>query len=114
MDLQNLKQQISHFVDERDWGQFHSPKNLAVGLSVEASEVLEIFQWQSCDESKTLSEDKIAELSDELSDVFFYLIRLSQHFDIDLEQALNNKLKKNIEKYPVSLVKGSPKKYTDY
>jgi NTP pyrophosphatase (non-canonical NTP hydrolase) len=112
--LHELAVAYEEFVVERDWDKFHNPKNLAAGLSIEASEVLEIFQWMSAEESECLSAPKLDSLSDELADVLLYLVRLAGKYDIDLLSAADSKLQKNITKYPAALVKGSAKKYTEY
>lgn len=112
--LANLAQQIRQFSEEREWQDFHSPKNLSTALAVEAAEVMEIFQWMTESESKNLTQSKRSALQKELADVFIYLIQLGDKTGIDLIEAANQKLKVNAEKYPTELVKGSAKKYTEY
>jgi len=114
-DLRNLAPEIEAFVHERDWDQFHSLKNLAMALSVEASELLEIFQWMSESESNQISKDpkKKEKVEEELADIAVYLTRILQKMDINLEEAIAKKLKSNAAKYPVSLSKGNSKKYDD-
>ena len=90
----------------RDWEQFHTPKNLSMALSVEASELLEIFQWQKADEYKNANKKQKEMIKDEIADIFYYLVRISDKLDIDIEKALINKMKKNRKKYPKKLVKG--------
>jgi NTP pyrophosphatase (non-canonical NTP hydrolase) len=110
--IQQLIEKINAFREERDWRQFHNPKNLAISLSLEASEVLELFQWLDLDQSANLSEEKKAELADELADVATYLLYLCHEFDIDIFDAIEKKIEKNAKKYPVSKAKGSATKYT--
>lgn len=109
-----LMRKIRRFARERDWEQFHTPKNLAMALSVEASEIVEIFQWLTEAQSRKLSEKKRADLVDELADTYIYLLKLADRFDIDLNQAATIKLRKNALKYPVSKARGSAKKYTEF
>lgn len=112
--MKSLKKQIEAFARERDWDQYHSPKNLAMALSVEASELLEIFMWLSEEESKNLSENKLADLKEEIGDVMIYLTNLANKFGLDPLDCAKQKIELNKAKYPVSLVKGSAKKYTEY
>lgn len=112
--MKELLVQIRQFNDERDWDQFHSPKNLAMALMVETAEVAERFQWLSADESKTLPEDKLIEVAEELGDVLIYLVNLADKLGIDLNEAALDKLGKNRKKYPAGKVRGSSKKYTEY
>lgn len=111
--LKELKKQLAEFNDERDWDQFHSPKNLAMALSVEASEVVELFQWMKSTESYTLNEEKNQRLKEEIGDVLLYLLLLADKFNIDPVDAALKKLQKNKEKYPVDKSKGSAKKYNE-
>lgn len=113
-ELDAIKEQIKSFVAARDWSKFHSPKNLYMALSVECSELLECFQWLTEDQSNNLSPEKKQAVADEIADVQIYLIQLADKLNIDLCGAVNNKLSKNASKYPVDLVKGSAKKYTEY
>ena len=104
------------FVKARDWETFHTPKNLSMALSGEAGELVEIFQWLSQEESLLVKNNKVKRemLSDELADIFFYLLRLADKLEIDLESAFWKKMKKNAKKYPVKLARGSAKKYNEY
>tara|TARA_B100001250_G_scaffold17701_1_gene15404 strand:- start:47 stop:391 length:345 start_codon:yes stop_codon:yes gene_type:complete len=111
MDLDKYKEIIKKFADERDWDQFHDPKNLAMALSAEIGELLDIFQWLTSDQSKNLSNKDIKLAKQELGDIMIYLIRLSDKLDIDLEQAVIDKIKINEEKYPIELSKGNSTKY---
>ena len=109
-NFEEAKRDIKEFCDEREWSQFHDPKNLALSLNLESAEVLELFQWTK---DNQINPDKISELPDELADVLYWVIMLSNHYDIDLIEALSKKMKKNREKYPVEKAKGVSKKYTD-
>jgi dCTP diphosphatase len=108
-----LLERIKIFSDERDWQQFHSPKNISMALSVEASELLEHFQWMTQDDSRNVSPDKKALIADETADVFLYLLRMCEQLDIDLIKVANQKIDKNALKYPVESAKKSAKKYTE-
>lgn len=112
-DLQSLTQSLRDFARARDWEQFHSPKNLASALNVEAAELLENFQWLTEEQSRNLSASKQAEVAAEAADVLLYLLQLCDKLDIDLMQAARKKLIVNGEKYPVDRAHGSSKKYTD-
>ena len=111
MNYKKIKKEIKKFVDERDWEQFHTPKNLSMALSVEASELVEIFQWQESDEYKKASSEQKEMIRDEIADIFYYLVRISDKLNIDLEHSLFNKMRKNRKKYPINLVKGKAIKY---
>ncbi len=104
---------LRQFAKERDWDQFHSPRNLAAALTVEASEVLEHFQWSPDGQSNELPKETLEKVALELADVFLYLIRLADKLEIDLIDAAHRKLRINAQKYPVALAKGSSKKYTE-
>ncbi len=107
----DLVDELMHFRAERDWAQFHTPRNLAISLSLEAGEVLELFQW---DDRQGEALDKIMpQLRDEVADVATYLTYLCADLGIDLDAAIRSKMLKNREKYPVALAKGSAKKYTE-
>jgi NTP pyrophosphatase (non-canonical NTP hydrolase) len=114
MDIEALQKRFREFADERDWDQFHSPKNLAMALSVEASELLEHFQWLSEQESSVLDDEKRSQVSLEMADVFLYLVRLADKLGVDLQTAIDEKMVLNAKKYPADQVKGSAKKYTEY
>lgn len=103
------------FVRAREWEKFHTPKNLAMALAGEAGELLELFQWLTAEESLRITEDanKARNLRHELSDILFYVLRIADQFDIDLDKALWEKLEENARKYPVELCRGSAKKYTE-
>lgn len=110
-DYEAVVVRIRAFCEARDWSQFHDPKNLAVSLQLEASEVLELFLWTKDNQIKSGKEEMIA---DELADVFYGLIMLSNHYKIDLISALNAKMDKNEAKYPVEKAKGVATKYTEF
>ncbi|MBA3696287.1 MAG: nucleotide pyrophosphohydrolase [Methylotenera sp.] len=112
--LAALKQKLQDFVDARDWAQFHSPKNLAMAMIVEAAELVEHFQWDTETESRSLSAEKREQVGHELADTFVYLLRISQVLDIDLIAAANDKITLNAKKYPVEKARGKNNKYTDY
>jgi NTP pyrophosphatase (non-canonical NTP hydrolase) len=112
-ELKALAKRITDFRDARDWKQFHRPKDLALSLVLEATEVLELFQWKSEQEALDVVRDKKEDLGDELADVFYWVLLMSEDFGIDLEEALIKKLEKNEAKYPVEKSKGSSKKYTE-
>ena len=112
MDRLILK--LREFARERDWGQFHSPKNLASALIVEAAELLEHFQWLTEQQSRNLGPEKLSEIKDEIGDILIYLIRLADELGIDPMEAASDKLEKNAEKYPADKVKGKALKYNEY
>ena len=112
--VEDLALDLKRFAEERDWQQFHTPKNLAMALTAEAGELLEIFQWLTPEQSQSLDEKKREELADELGDILIYLVRLSSISGIDLLEAAQKKLDKNKAKYPANKVKGDPRKYTEY
>jgi NTP pyrophosphatase (non-canonical NTP hydrolase) len=112
--MNDLRDALRKFVAERDWDQFHSPKNLSMALSIEASELMEHFQWLTEEQSKQLAPEKLAQVQDELADVLVYLVRLADKLDVDLLAAAAAKIEKNEAKYPAAQVRGSMKKYSDY
>lgn len=116
MDIDAFQKKLRNFAKERDWEQFHTPKNLVMALTGEAGELTEIFQWMSEKQSfEVMKDDKLkVDLMDEMADVMIYLMRLADILGVDLEKACEIKFKKNVEKYPVHLAKGSAKKYTEY
>ena len=111
MDISKIQNQLKKFAIERDWEQFHTPKNLSMALSVEASELVEIFQWLSAEESISLDKKQTDAIKSEVADIAMYLLRFCSILEIDLEKSIEDKLVKNAEKYPVSLSKGNAKKY---
>jgi NTP pyrophosphatase (non-canonical NTP hydrolase) len=112
-ELENLRDQMREFAAARDWDQFHSPKNLAMALSVEAAELLEVFQWLTEEQSRSLTPEAHAAASDEIADVLLYLIRLSDALEVDPIAAAQRKLVANAEKYPVDKARGNSRKYTE-
>jgi NTP pyrophosphatase (non-canonical NTP hydrolase) len=113
-DLNQLQAYLRQFAKDRDWDQFHSPKNLSMALSVEVSELLENFQWLTEEQSYILDQQQRAAVVDEIADVQMYLARLADKLDINIGVAIEQKINKNEAKYPAELVKGSSKKYTEY
>lgn len=113
--LASLRLEIDRFSEVRDWGQFHTPKNLSMALSVEASELMELFQWQVGNEDfSTLPESKKEAVAHEVADVFIYLMRFCSVTGIDPLKAAEEKLKLNDAKYPADVVKGKSDKYSEY
>lgn len=109
-----LQERIRKFARERDWEQYHTPKNLSMAVIVEAAELVEHFQWLSAEQSESLSSEKLEEISEELADVLIYLIGLADRLNIDLLAAANRKLIINEKKYPAERVRGKSNKYSDY
>ncbi len=112
--IEALRDRLRLFASERDWDQFHSPKNLSMALIAEAAELVEHFQWLTEEQSCQLPDDKLEEVRMELADIFIYLIRISDKLDIDLLAAADKKIGQNEKKYPADKVRGSSKKYTEY
>ncbi len=113
--IEELKNKVKEFCENRDWDQFHNPKELAIGISTEANELLQIFRFKSEDDMKKLmSSDKRVEVEEELADVLYFVLRFAQMNEIDLSSAVVNKIEKNNKKYPVEKVKGCNKKYNEY
>ena len=111
--LEALRDALRQFAAERDWDQFHTPKNLATALSVESSELLEHFQWLTPEQSERMTPAQLAAIRLELADVLLYLVRLSDRLGVDLIAAAVDKMAINAKKYPVDLAKGTSKKYTE-
>ncbi len=112
--MDDLRATIRAFIEERDWQQFHSPKNLAMALSVEVAEIVEHFQWLSEEQSRNITPEKLAEIREEIGDVMIYLTELAEKLGIDPLEAARAKVEINSEKYPATLVKGKAAKYTEY
>ncbi len=112
--MNNLRDTIKAFIEEQDWEQFHSPKNLAMALSVEVAEVVEHFQWLTEEQSRNLPPEKLAEVRQEIGDVMIYLTELADKLGIDPVEAAKAKVEINGQKYPADLVKGKATKYTEY
>ncbi|RFU47337.1 nucleotide pyrophosphohydrolase [Paraburkholderia sp. DHOC27] len=113
-DLSSLRDLLRHFADERDWNKFHTPKNLATALSVEASELLEPFQWLNTGDQSELDEARYTAVRHEMADVLLYLVRLADKLDVDLYQACLEKMEINRAKYPAEKVRGDSRKYSEY
>jgi len=112
--LFDLRERLRRFTEERDWDKFHSPKNLAMALTAEVGELVEQFQWLTEDQSKILSEPIHKQVEEEIADIFIYLVMLADKLNIDLIDVAYRKIDINMSKYPVELVRGSAKKYTEY
>lgn len=111
--LHELRDALRLFAAERDWDQFHSPRNLATALTVEAAELLEPFQWLGEAESRELPPAARAAVEEEMADVLLYLVRLADRLDVDLVEAARTKMARNAEKYPVEKSRGSSRKYDE-
>ena len=112
-ELEDLRGQLRDFAEARDWSQFHSPKNLAMALSVEAGELLEVFQWLTEEQSHALEPKAQAKASEEIADVLLYLIRLGDRLGIDPIASARRKLVENARKYPADKARGNARKYTE-
>jgi dCTP diphosphatase len=112
-NLVQLREILRQFAADRDWDQFHSPKNLAAALSVEAAELLECFQWLTEDQSRKLTPPQQQQVREEMADVLNYLVRLADKLDVDLLEAAREKIDKNTAKYPADKARGSIRKYTE-
>jgi dCTP diphosphatase len=112
--LRELRDALRAFAQDREWDQFHTPRNLATALVIEAAELLEHFQWLKDDELKTFDEIKREKVGEELADVLLYLVRLADKLEIDLPAVAFRKISLNAAKYPVALARGSSKKYTEF
>lgn len=113
--IEDLKRIVKEFCDDRDWDQYHNAKDLAIGIITESSELLEHFRFKSEKEIEEMFKDarKKSEISEEMADVFYFLLRLAQKYDIDLSSELNKKIAHNEKKYPIEKSRGSNKKYTE-
>jgi NTP pyrophosphatase (non-canonical NTP hydrolase) len=111
-ELAEFKQQFRQFVADRDWAQFHSPKNLAMALAGEAGELLELFQWLTQDDSRNLPDEAKQAVAHEIADIQIYLAAMSDRLGIDIGPAVAEKMKLNAEKYPVELARGNALKYS--
>ena len=115
-DLRHLTSDVLAFRDARSWRQFHTPKDLALALNIEAGELAELFLWKTEAVANALAQDpeKHTSIADELADVLIYALLLANHYDIDLGEAVEAKLEKNAQKYPVDQAKGNARKYTEF
>ncbi len=113
MNLEEIRKRLAEFAQERNWDQFHTPKNLTMALSAEAAELLEIFQWLTDEQSKAIvdNEKEMELVSREIADVFIYLTRLADKLGVDIENAVLNKIAENEKKYPIELAKDNATKY---
>ena len=112
--MNELRYAVKEFIEEREWEQFHSPKNLVMALSVEVAEIVEHFQWLTEEQSQELPPEKLAEVMEEIGDVMIYLTEIAAKLDIDPVEAAKSKLEINRQKYPAELVRGKADKYTEY
>jgi NTP pyrophosphatase (non-canonical NTP hydrolase) len=112
--LDRLNQRLLTFARERDWEQFHSPKNLAMALAGECGELLEHFQWLSEEQSASLTPEKKEDVGQEMADILIYLIRLSERLDLDLIAAVHNKISVNEQRYPADKVRGDARRAKEY
>jgi NTP pyrophosphatase (non-canonical NTP hydrolase) len=115
IDTELINKTLNQFIKERDWDQFHSPKNLAMALSVECSELVEQFQWVTERQSEEMVQDPKSriKMEEEIADIFIYLLRIATKAGIDIQAAALTKIQKNADKYPVEKAKGSAKKYDE-
>lgn len=113
--IENLQERIQEFAKEREWDQFHTPKNLSMALAGEAAELMELFQWLTTAQSFDILKDpsKGEKVREEIADVFIYALRFSQILGIDVEEAIKEKMVKNGKKYPVEKARGNSLKYTE-
>ncbi|MCK9532285.1 MAG: nucleotide pyrophosphohydrolase [Gammaproteobacteria bacterium] len=115
MDLNHVKAQLRAFAEERDWDQFHNPKNLVMALAGECGELLALFQWLTPEQAAEIAQDaaKFRAVEDEVADVFIYLVRLADKLGVDLERIVARKMAQNAAKYPVAKARGNCRKYTE-
>lgn len=114
MDFSELAQKLRNFAEERDWEQFHSPKNLSMALSVEVSELVEHFQWLTEEQSSALEAEALSDVAEEIADIQIYLTRLADRLGVDIEDAVMKKLAVNADKYPVAEAHGNALKSTKF
>ena len=112
--LQELKDRMAEFVNERDWQQFHTPKNLSMSIAIEAAELMEHFQWLTVEQSKNLGPEALFDIGEELADIVIYSLSLANYLDLDLSRTVHDKMDKNIRKCPKEKVRGKAHKYTYY
>lgn len=112
--LNDLKKRMATFVRERDWGQFHTPKNLSMSIAIEAAELMEHFQWLTVEQSKNLDAAALQDIGEELADIVIYSLSMANCLQIDLAETVLAKMAKNIKKYPSEKVRGKAHKYTYY
>ncbi len=112
--LSDLKERMAAFVRERDWEQFHTPKNISMSIAIEAAELMEHFQWLTVEQSKKLDADALQDIGEELADIVIYSLSMANFLQIDLAETVLAKMDKNIRKYPIEKVRGKAHKYTYY
>ena len=112
--LQDLRERMAAFVRERDWEQYHTPKNLSMSIAIEAAELMEHFQWLSAEESRALDPVALQEVGEELADIVIYALSLANALDFDLADTVLAKMEKNARTYPADQVRGKAHKYTFY
>lgn len=112
--LQELKERMAAFVRERDWEQFHTPKNLSMSIAIEAAELMEHFQWLTVEASRNLPAEALQDIGEELADIVIYALSLANSLELDLADTILAKMEKNIRKYPKEKVRGKSHKYTHY
>lgn len=113
MSIENITKKIRAFRDKRDWAQFHNPKDMAIAISIESSELLEHFLWKTAEESEARVVEKKEEIEDEIADIAIYLFELADNLEINLIEAMDRKISKNDAKYPAEKARGSHAKYTE-
>ena len=115
INIEQLKELVKKFCDDRDWEQFHNPKDLAIGLSTESNELLSLFRFKDTNDMEEIlsNAQKKEDIEDETADIFFFLLRFAQMYNIDLSKALEKKVEKNNKKYSIEKFKGSNKKYSE-
>jgi len=111
--INELRQKVQKFVDDRDWNKYHNPKDVAISIAIEAAELMEHFQWIKENELDEVIKEKSAELQDELADILIYCLSFANSVGIDISHAVTQKIQKNESKYPIEEVKGNYKKYTE-
>ena len=112
--LQDLKLKMADFVRERDWEQFHTPKNISMSIAIEAAELMEHFQWLTVEQSQQLDSKALADIGEELADIVIYSLSMANFLKLDLAETVLAKMEKNIRKYPADKVQGKSHKYTYY
>jgi NTP pyrophosphatase (non-canonical NTP hydrolase) len=112
--LEQLRERMATFVTERDWDQFHTPKNISMSIAIEAAELMEHFQWLTVEQSKSLDPDLLEAIGEELADIVIYSLSMANTLGLDLAETVLKKMAKNSRKYPVEKVKGKAHKYTWY
>jgi dCTP diphosphatase len=112
--LQQLREKMADFVREREWNQFHTPKNISMSIAIEAAELMEHFQWLTVEQSKNLDSGALADIGEELADIVIYSLSMANFLDIDLSDTVLAKMEKNSRKYPKDQVRGKAHKYTYY